>query len=112
MAPAQVLAAIRELKGYQQASAVGYRFVVHHGRVMVDSAVSRGEDSLLGPEVMDMPPRRANSKKTARTWMPSTFNNSNKNDSSSKSAKDFDLFESNPPTSGSSRSSSSGDRSG
>ena len=49
--PAQVLAAIRELKGHQQASAVGFRFVVHHGRVMVDSAVSRGEDSLLGPEV-------------------------------------------------------------
>ena len=51
VSPAQVLAAIRELKSYQQASAVGFRFVVHHGRVMVDSAVSRGEDSLLGPEV-------------------------------------------------------------
>lgn len=51
VAPAQVLAAIRELKSFQQTSAVGFRFVVHHGRVMVDSAVSRGEDSLLGSEV-------------------------------------------------------------
>ncbi len=51
VAPAQVHAAIRELKGFQQTSPVGFRFVVHHGRVMVDSAVSRGEDSLLGSEV-------------------------------------------------------------
>lgn len=49
--PAQVLAAIRDLKAHQQSQPVGFRFVVHHGRVMVDSAVSRGEDSLLGPEV-------------------------------------------------------------
>lgn len=49
--PAEVLAAIRELKELQQVSAVPFRFAIHFGRVMVDSAVSRGEDSLLGPEV-------------------------------------------------------------
>ena len=49
--PAQVLAAIRELKGLQRVPTVPFRFAIHYGRVMVDSAVSRGEDSLLGPEV-------------------------------------------------------------
>jgi adenylate cyclase len=50
--PAETIAkAVHELRELQNGQDMQFRVVIHHGTVRVDSAVSAGEDNLIGPEV-------------------------------------------------------------
>ena len=50
--PAETIAqAVNELRELQNGQDMKFRVVVHYGTVRVDSAVSAGEDNLIGPEV-------------------------------------------------------------
>ncbi|RMF47220.1 MAG: adenylate/guanylate cyclase domain-containing protein [Deltaproteobacteria bacterium] len=50
--PAETIAqALHELRELQNGQDMQFRVVVHYGTVRVDSAVSAGEDNLIGPEV-------------------------------------------------------------
>ena len=50
--PAETIAqALKELRELQNGQDMQFRVVIHYGMVRVDSAVSAGEDNLIGPEV-------------------------------------------------------------
>jgi adenylate cyclase len=50
--PAETIAqALTEMRQLQDGQDMRFRVVVHYGQVRVDSAVSAGEDNLIGPEV-------------------------------------------------------------